>query len=210
MTENQIIELLASSLGRGDEEPNIRLAESIVKTKDEGAVHILVDQLKNKSVQNDCIKVLYEIGHRNPSLISPYLEDFTGHLQSSNNRLQWGAMAALDCITEIIPLSIHKQLSPILSAADSGSVITRDHAVNILIKLCRYDTYHDQTWPLLMEQLSTSPVNQLPMYAERILPVVKSPDKDDFEQVLRTRMEDVHKESKRRRIEKVISKINKP
>lgn len=61
-----IIDQLASSLGRRDEVPNQELAEKIAAAKDKKAVKDLVDNLanKNKDIQSDCIKVLYEIGER--------------------------------------------------------------------------------------------------------------------------------------------------
>lgn len=69
-----IINQLASALGRRDEVPNQELAKKIAETNDEAAVQELVENLqhKNKDIQNDCIKVLYEIGELKPGLISTY------------------------------------------------------------------------------------------------------------------------------------------
>ena len=91
-----ILNQLSSSLGRRDEVPNQQLAQKIVDSNDVKAVEELVNLLQNskQAIQNDCIKVLYEIGERNPKMISGYCEDFIALLQSKNNRMVWGAMTA--------------------------------------------------------------------------------------------------------------------
>ena len=60
---------LASALGRNDERPNVELAEALVVKPDKAAIAELAAALSNGTVaqQNDAIKVLYEIGERNPT-----------------------------------------------------------------------------------------------------------------------------------------------
>ena len=96
-----IIRKLASSLNRRDEAPNQELAKQIANSNDKKAVKELIDNLNNKSkdIQNDCIKVLYEIGEMKPSLIADYSKNFIELLDNKNNRLQWGAMTAINAIT---------------------------------------------------------------------------------------------------------------
>ncbi len=67
-----IIHLLSTSLNRKDELPNIHLAETIIQKADQPAVKELIDHLaaNNKNIQANYINVLYEIGQRNPNLIS--------------------------------------------------------------------------------------------------------------------------------------------
>ncbi len=73
-----VLDKLASSLNRNDEMPNQELAKQIVQEKDKNAIKELIFNLNNpdKNIQSDCIKVLYEIGERNPSLIAEYAYDF--------------------------------------------------------------------------------------------------------------------------------------
>src|SRR4051812_46490015 len=125
-----IINRLASSLQRRDEAPNQELAKEIVKKNDKKAIKELMALLdmENKSIQSDVIKVLYEIGEQKPSLISEYAKNFVRLLADKNNRLQWGAMSALDAITSENPAAVYKSLTKIIDAADAGSVITRDRA----------------------------------------------------------------------------------
>ena len=204
-----IIPKLASSLDRRDELPNQELAKQIATKKDKKAVQELIENLNNKSkdIQNDCIKVLYEIGEINPSLVSDYAKEFIALLNNKNNRLQWGAMTALGTITTERPKEIYAALPTILLASDKGSVITTDHAVNILIKLCLIKDYSTNAFPLLIEQLLKSPTNQLPMYAERSIPIVNDKNKTLFVETLISRLEDIDKETKRKRVEKVIRKF---
>jgi Sister chromatid cohesion protein PDS5 protein len=207
-----VLNKLASSLNRRDEVPNQELAKQIAVRNNKTAVQELVDNLSNKSkdIQNDCIKVLYEIGEINPSLIAQYSKSFLDLLEHKNNRLQWGAMTALSSITLENPKAIYSAITKIISAADKGSVITKDYAVNILIKLCPVKQYADNAFALLNEQLLNSPVNQLPMYAEKAMTIINEKNKKLFIKTLTSRLGDIEKDTKRKRVEKVIKKfINK-
>lgn len=204
-----IINSLASSLGRKDELPNQALAKEIVVANNQNAIKELVENLlhKNKNIQSDCIKVLYEVGDSKPQLIAPYLDVFVNLLSHKNNRLQWGAMMALNYISSVKPAAIYNHLSQILMATDKGSVITRDQAVNLLIQLTAIPKYSENTFLLLVEQLLKCPTNQLPMYAERAIPIINKKNKVLFAETLVSRLDEIEKESKRKRVEKVIKKF---
>jgi hypothetical protein len=205
-----IIDQLASSLDRRDEVPNQELARKIAAEKDTKAIRELVENLnnKNKDIQSDCIKVLYEAGEIDPALISGYVKDFVRLLDHQNNRLQWGAMSALDQITDEDPKTIYANLIKIIGAADKGSVITKDHAVNILIKLCKHTKYAEDAFSLLIEQLLKAPVNQLPKYAEDSMPVITDKNSKLFIKTLNSRLNEIEKDTKRKRVEKVIKKLS--
>ncbi len=206
-----IINKLATSLNRRDEVPNQELAKQIAKTNNAKAVKELVENLSNKSkdIQNDCIKVIYEIGVLKPVLIAGYITELLALLTHKNNRLQWGGMIALDIITPENPAAIYKALPKIIDAADKGSVITNDHCVGILIKLCTEKKYAADAFALLNERLKKSPTNQLPMYAENALPVIDETNKTIFIKTLQSRLADIEKDTKRIRVEKVIKKLTK-
>jgi len=153
-----VIEKLASSLKRRDEKPNQELAKKIIDTKDKTAVKELIFLLQHKSkdIQSDSIKVLYEIGEQQPALIKEYTGNFIDLLQDKNNRNIWGAMSALDAITIEDPKRIYLNLSKIMDAADKGSVITKDHAVNILLKLCSIKQYAANAFVLFIELIKAA------------------------------------------------------
>ena len=204
-----ILDKLSSSPGRRDEKPNQELAKQIISKKDGKAVKELVLNLQNKSkdIQSDCIKVLYEVGEQKPELIAKYAQDFVALLGSTNNRLQWGAMTALDSIAALEPKTIYPALGKILDIASKGSVITRDHAVGILIKLASVKQYSDKAFTLLIAELKTAPTNQLPMYAENAMSIVTEKNKGIFLKILSSRLHDIEKDTKRKRVEKVIKKF---
>lgn len=206
-----IIEQLASSLGRRDEVPNQELAKQIVANTDKQAVAILVENLdnKNKDIQSDCIKTIDEIGKLNPKLVASHINALLALLEHKNNRLQWGAMSALNAIANEDLKAVYQALPKIIDSADKGSVITNDNCVGILIKLCAVPTYADDAFTLLNERLIKCPTNQLPMYAENALPIINSKNKAVFISTLTARLPEIEKESKRLRVEKVIKKANK-
>lgn len=200
---------LASVMGRGDEGPNIQLAEKICKTKDGPAVKLLMSLLGHKktAVRNDVIKVLYEIGTRKPDMIIPYAKDFLALLHHKDNRMIWGAMNALSAISEFKPELLAKDLPSILDAMDSGSVITRDHGIYILCNVSRIKKHHEDCMELLLEQIEKAPVNQVPMYAEKTAEVISKPFISRFKKVLQARKDVYSIESKKKRLEKLIRNL---
>lgn len=205
-----VLDKLATALNRRDEVPNQELAIDIVHTNDRNAVKELVENLahKDKNIQSDCIKVLYEIGERQPALIAPYYREFGKLLDSKNNRLVWGAMTALDSITKKEPKGVYSLLAKVLDLADSGSVITRDHAVGILVQLGTMKQYADKCWPLLVGQLLTCPNNQFPMYAEMSLALVNDKNKGALQKAMTQRFDGLEKESQKKRVAKVLKRLN--
>jgi hypothetical protein len=205
-----VIEKLATSLGRRDEVPNQELASLIVAKNDRKGIAELVKNLANKDsgIQVDCVKVLYEIGEKKPELISSYAGEFVSLLANKNNRLSWGAMTALDGITLQRPDIIYAALPRLREIADGGSVIARDHFVNILIKLSSVPEFQDNATDLLIDQLRRAPPNQLRMYAERAFPIINEKNKSRFQKVLRSRADSLTPESKRKRVENVLKKLS--
>lgn len=204
-----IIQQLASSLNRRDEEPNIDLAKKIAGKNDVKAVEELIQLLrdKNKNIQSDAIKVLDEITRLKPGLAAKNTNIFLQLLTDKNNRLQWGAMAVLDNICMAAPETVYQSLPAIMDAAEKGSVITRDRAVNILIQLCSNAKWNEHAFVLLKEQLNHCPTNQLPMYAENCMAVLTTKQKPEFVKILSGRLNEFEKESKRKRVEKIIKKL---
>ena len=206
-----VLDKLATSLKRNDEMPNQELAKQIVLENDQKAIKELIINLNNpdKNIQSDCIKVLYEIGEENPSLIAEYADEFIEVLNRNNNRLIWGAMTALDALTFENPTTVYLGLAKIIETANKGSVITKDHTVNILIKLCSLKQYSDKAFALLIEQLKSCPNNQLPMYSENATKIINNKSNAEvFIKTLSSRLDQVEKDSKRKRIEKVIKHLN--
>jgi hypothetical protein len=206
-----VLNKLASSLGRKDEEPNNDLAREIAASGDKAAVKELIDALqqKKRDIQSDAIKTLYELGDIKPALLADYIDEFAALLTSKNNRLQWGGMAALSAVTLENPKALYTLLPQILDAAEKGSVITRDETVKILSKLGTVKEYNQDVFDLLNEQLLKAPVNQFAMYAEYTFPIVSKKNKEAFIDTLKARLGGIDQESKQKRINKILKKAEK-
>jgi hypothetical protein len=163
------LDRIASALGRNDDQPNIELAERLAGARDEDGVREIVGGLDgSKATESDCIKVLYEIGYRAPELIAPYAETFVGLLRSKNNRLVWGAMAALGCIAALNPKPVYAQLDMVIAAYENGSVITVDNAISVFAGLCKADAdYEKRIMPLLVRHFTNCRAKEIPQHFER-------------------------------------------
>jgi len=152
-----MIELLACRLGRNDETPNIELAEKLCASADKTGISEIADGLKSKeqAVANDCVKVLYEIGQRKPELIADFADYFITALSSKNNRIVWGSMMALACITPNKPEVVFNRLSEIIAAYKNGSVITVDNSISVFAQLCKAnENYQTAVFPILLDHLA--------------------------------------------------------
>ena len=214
--DRRVVEQLAYSLGRKDEGPNIDLAEKISKSSDKIAVKELISLLQSTKVaiRHDAIKVLYEIGDRKPVLISPYVNVFLALFDQPDNWMKWGAMSALYTISNFKPELLADYLPQIIDAMDEGSVITRDHGIYILCNLSKRKRHHEDCMELLLEQIAKAPINQIPMYAEKMTEVISAPYVKKLEKVIESRTDVLEFPAKQKRIEKLMKKIkelkNKP
>ena len=161
--------------------------KKIADKKDKAAVEELISLLqhKDRNIQSDAIKVLYETGEKVPSLIKAYAKNFLRLLDDKNKRNIWGAMTALDSIALDDPQTIYANLPKIMAGADKGSVIAKDHAVSILIKLCGLKKYSENCFVLLIEILQSCATNQLPMYAENAIGIIDDSNKTTFSKKVR-------------------------
>lgn len=201
-----IADQLRENASRRDERANVELAASLARRQDAQAVADVFAQLADKKLTSDCIKVLYEIARLAPALVADYAERFLELLAHKNNRIIWGAMAALDAITALRVDWVYAQLDRLHAVADAGSVITRDHFVNILITLVPQK--HD-VFSLLAEQFASCPSNQLPMYAERAAAALRQSDAAEFVEILTSRLGELKTDAKRKRVEKVIKQLQR-
>jgi len=196
---------LASALGRNDEQPNVELAEALAATPDVAAVAELAGALATGStaISNDAIKVLYELGERRPELVAPHAKAFLTLLGGKNNRNVWGALQAIEAITVLQPAAVLAELPKIIAAADKGSVIAKDKAVAILVKLAAAG-HGGKALPVLLERLEGAAPNQFPMYAEQAQPVIDAAHREAFVRLLETRLNSIEASAKRTRVEKVL------
>jgi len=204
-----MIEKLAFSLGRNDEEPNIELAKDLAKTKNKKGIKEIVDGLNNpkEQVANDCIKVLYEIAEISPELVSEYAEEFIQLLKSRNNRLVWGSMTALAKIASLNPDAIFNNLDIVVRAYEKGSVITVDNSVSVFAELIKANSkYEKKVFPIIIGHLEKCRPKELGQHAERAFVCINKKNSQKYREVLLKRRESLT-DAQKKRVDKLINKL---
>jgi len=204
-----VIDRLSSSLGRRDQGPNQELAAELCETRSRADIEEVVANLSNEDrrIQSDCIGVLYEIGYIDPDLIAPYAGDFLALLRSRNNRLVWGAMAALSSIAGRQADQIYEQIDLVLEVIEKGSVITVDGGISVLAGVATAnEDYESRIVPYLLEHLRTCRPKEVAQHAERAAVAVNTRNRDEFIQVLEGRLEDLS-ETQQTRLRRLMRKL---
>lgn len=206
-----VLNRIAHFQNRRDEVPNQELARDLAAQKDAAGIREIAENLwsKDKNVRADCIKVLYEIGYIEPSLVAEYVEDFIKLLKSSSNRLVWGGMIALGTVAQLKADAVYAHLAEIRRAMDAGSVITMDNGVQTLARTASQDEQYNQViFPYLLDHLKTCRPKDVAQHAEKTLPAVNAVNKAEFISALEKRMADLSG-SGLARVKKVIKEADK-
>ena len=186
-----VLEQLASAQNRRDEVPNQELARRLAETGDQDGIREIAENLWNKkaAIQADCIKVLYEIGYLNPTLVAPYADDFLKLLKSRNNRLVWGGMIALSTVAELRADDLFPRINEIEQAMEKGSVITVDAGVLTLAAIAAAKPEYNQAiFPYLLNHLRTCRPKDVPQHAEKSLSAVTADNRGEFITVIEARL----------------------
>ncbi len=189
-----VLNRLAHFQNRRDEVPNQELARDLAAHKDSAGIREIAENLwnKNKDIQADCIKVLYEVGYIEPALIADYAEDYVKLLRSKNNRLVWGGMIALAEAAKANPDVVFRHFDSIKKAKESGSVITLDNSIVALAHTAAANAkYNKAIFPYLLDHLKSCRPKEVAQHSEKTLPAVNADNKDEFIKVLDKRMEDL-------------------
>lgn len=189
-----ILDRIASQQNRRDEILNQELAKELAATGNIEGIREIAENLynKDKNIQSDCIKVLYEIGYLKPESIADYIADFIKLLKSKNNRLVWGSMIALFTIGKLRADVIYENLNVLYTAMNQGSVITMDNGIKVLAVVSAHNEKYENTiFPYLMEHLKTCRPKEVCQHAESTFVAVNNQNKDNFYQVLKQRESDL-------------------
>lgn len=201
---------LARAMDRNDERPNVELAEVLAASGDAAAVAELADALAQApvAVQNDALKVLYEIGARRPELVAPHLDAVLPLLSSRNNRNVWGALKAIETIAPLRPDTVGAAMNDVLAAADRSSVIAKDAANGILASLIAAGQTK-RLLPVALERLSQAAPNQFPTYAEQIGAVINAAHSARLIEIIENRLPRVAGTAKQTRLRKLLLRLAK-
>ncbi len=189
-----VLNQLACALGVRSEVPNQELARRLAESEDREGIAELVAALGNKdrNIQSDSLKALYEIGYLKPALIAPYAADFLALLHSRNNRLVWGGMIALGTISNLAADALFPQVERIQKAMAQGSVISVDWGVRALAGIASAKAeFNAAIFPFLLQHLQTCRPKDIAQHAENILPAVNAANREAFIALLEKRMTDL-------------------
>jgi hypothetical protein len=176
---------------RRDEVPNQELAKELARAKDRKGIREIADHLydDNSRIQSDCIKVLYEIGYLDPTLITKYADRFVKSLEGKNNRLVWGGMIALSTVAALKAKELHPYREAIMRAIDKGSVITQDNGVEVLARIASVrPAYEGDIFPYLLRHLATCRPKDVAQRSEKTVVAVNAKNKRAFIRVLEQRL----------------------
>ncbi len=205
-TSKSVLNRLAHSQNRRDEELNVALAKGLAAARDKAGLRELARNLWNEDpeIQSDCIKVLYEVGALEPRLIAGYADDFIKLLGSKNNRLVWGAATALAAIAEVSAAELFASWQTLRDAVESGSVITADNGIKALALLAATRPARRQAiFPYLLQHLNTCRPKDVPQRSEKIAAAVDASNQAAFVATLQKRMGDLST-AQAARVKKVI------
>lgn len=206
-----VIDQLAYSKGRRDEVPNVELAKKLAAQGDRKGIKEIAENLwnKDKNIQADCIKVLYEVGYIKPELIGDYVPDFLKLLDSRNNRLVWGGMTALSEVALVRPKEVYAGRPKIFAAIESGSVITVDNGIKVLARIASAGSeYNKKLFPYLLDHLKKCRPKEVAQHAESTLIAVNAKNKKQFAAVLTERQRSLSP-SQSSRIKKIGKQLEK-
>ncbi len=194
---------------RRDSVPDQDLAKELAATKDKTAIKEIAENLRNenKNIQSDCVKVLYEIGYLDPTLIGNYFDDFLKLITGKNNRLVWGGMIALSTISKLKAKELFPHLETIKKVIEKGSVITVDSGISTLSEIASAKIeYNIKIFPYLIDQLKKCRPKSVAMYSEFVVSAVNDQNKKYFVDVLNSRKEEL-KLTQLKRVEKLLRKL---
>ncbi len=164
-----IVDELASSLGRRDEQPNFWVAEDLADHPDPAVVAELADLLTNgpAPLATDAATALYRLAELSPAQVVPHIDAIAGLLDGKRNRLVWGAMTILHGVAIAHPEAVAPHVDALMRAVAKGTVITQDHGVGALAA-----TGVPRALDAALEHLRTCGYHYVPLRAERVAPFV--------------------------------------
>ena len=203
---------LSYSQGLKDQSANHIAADRIVKEEDVSSINDLVELVKGsypRRLRMDATLTLAYVAEANPKLVDPHFKSLIGNLKDKVDRVAWGSMIALAHIVNLAPQKFYDELPSILEAMENLSVVGRDHGFKILVEVYKDDRFKDDVFPLLCEQLSMAPANQLGQYTERLISEISVDHMVALRDLLESKREDLDNPHHIKRLDKNLMKLHK-
>ncbi len=206
---HDISSYFASSRGHKDQQPNIDLANQLVKNATKSDIVQLLNFCicGTKTQKSDAIKVIYELAKLQEDLLIPHIYTLIKSLEKADNRMIWGILQALSTLTDAAPEIIIKNLNEILAAADRSSVIAKDNMMAILTKLSTQKRFADFLMPVILQRLEHSAPNQFPTYAQLVEKIIDEKNKNAFIDIIIQRQKSIALPAKQKRLNKILQKL---
>jgi len=195
--------------GQRDEVPNQVLAVELAQTKNTVGIREIVNNLENKNnnIRSDCLKVLYEIGYIDPSLIAGNVNEFLKLLNSKDNRMVWGAMIGLGLIASQCSKDIWNSIDDVIRVTESGTVITKVWGMRTLAEVAAKDSFYKQKiFPILIKQIQSCIPRDVPTHSASILCAVDHENEAAFMAVINSRVAELNS-AQLARLKKVLKKL---
>lgn len=203
---------LSHSLGVKTQEGNKALAVKIADLEDYDQLNELCQFIEMKPLerlQMDAMLTLAHIAEQNPKMMTGRIDFLLNKLNDPINRVVFGSMIALAHVAHLVLDKLYQELSLVLDAMESGTVVTRDHGFRILVILYREEKYCEDTFCIILEQLTLAPANQLGQYTERMTSVIRQNHKNRFIAILEDRRGELTVGHHIKRLEKNLKKLYK-
>ena len=164
-----IVDELASSMGRRDEGPNFRVAESLADDPDPAALSELIEVFASgpAPLAGDAAAALQRLAELDPAQVAPHTAAIAGMLAGGNNRLVWGAATILHCVAVALPVAVRPHVAALKRAIAAGTVITQDHGAGALAA-----TGDRAALDFALAHLRTCGWHYVALRAERVAPFV--------------------------------------
>jgi hypothetical protein len=206
-----VVDRLASAFSRRDDEPNRELAAEIAEAQDVAATAELFSLLahKKRAVRVDAARALASLAGFAPNLVAPHWKTLMGELERKEQVMVWPAMIALERASDRLLPKLYGVLPELVAAARRGSVIARDHALRIFVRMAQKPAYAAKARAILLEELRTCPDLQFPAYVESTLPAVPKEAMAKFLSVITARLSKLGRPSSIRRVEKALRRATR-
>lgn len=166
-------------------------------------------QSSDEVLQGDCAEILAEMAIADPSSIAPYAEEIIAFLYSSNNRVLWHILNAINHSAHLFPHLLYSYRDKLMELSYNDSIIVRDNAIKVLGNIAATNSlYGEVLTDFFTDILRTCRPSDLPRYAEFIIPALGKDQKqrEAISRILSLRLDEL-KHAPVKRIEKIIEAL---